>query len=1131
MPLSHDLFLLTQGAEPYILASQKGPLLSIVSDTRLDAFIEAAEFFAPKRQILPFPHWDVLPFDRTSPSKDVLATRLATLTHLSSKADNNVWVVTTVSAFLQRVPPPSLFKESVRSFSVGENLSLHEAQTFLVKQGYIRTDITRDQGEFAVRGDILDVFPFGADNPLRMDIFGNQIEKIRAFDALEQRTLHPVQNFQILPANEFLFSPVQLNHFKQSYKEAFGADAYKDPFYEGISAGRVMMGMEHFLPLFYPKLSHLTDYLPAKTLIQCPELVKPALESNVHIIQDYYEARRGIAGMKALPPSQLYLTHHEALEILERHDTLYTHPFDRDGKIDRADTKKSPAFAAERGTEGHFFKDVTDFIKEEKKPVLIAAYTEGSLDRLSHLLGENGFENTPRIKNFDAFSKKNPVTLTLAGIDEGFITKDLIVLSENDLFGEKLIGTPKRRRRSDLIIEDLSILTLGDLVVHNDHGIGRYDGLEQLSVHGGAAHDCIRLIYAGGDKLFVPVENMEVLSRFGSEEGGVALDKLGGAAWQMRKAKAKEHILAMAEGLLKIAAARKLHPAAVYPIQSGTYDEFASRFPYAETEDQQRAIDEVAADLVSGIPMDRLVCGDVGFGKTEVALRAAFIAAMSGAQVAVIAPTTLLVRQHYHEFKRRFAGFPIRVEQLSRLVSARHMKETKEGAAAGSVGVVIGTHALLAKSMKFKNLGLMIIDEEQHFGVVQKERLKELQAEVHVLTMTATPIPRTMQQALSGVKDLSIIATAPVSRLPIRTFILPYDSGVIHDALMREYHRGGQSFYVVPRIEDLAGLAERLQKLVPQLKIAVAHGAMAASIVEKVMMQFTDRQYDILLSTQIIESGLDIPSANTMIIHRADQFGLAQLYQLRGRVGRSKIQSYAYLTYDAQKQLTENAQKRLEVMQTLDSLGAGFKLASYDLDIRGAGNLLGKEQSGHIRDVGVVLYQHMLEEAIANHQGDTIALEALKDEAWVPQINLGLAVMIPENYIKDLSVRMSLYQRLSPMRSEKDVESFAAELIDRFGAFPSEVDNLLETVKLKIACRHANIDKLDAGPSGFVLSFKDNKFNNPDGLLGYIAQNAGTVKLRPDHKIVVTRSLKDSADMMREGRKVAKMLEEINLRK
>ncbi len=660
------------------------------------------------------------------------------------------------------------------------------------------------------------------------------------------------------------------------------------------------------------------------------------------------------------------------------------------------------------------------------------------------------------------------------------------MIGEQDLLGERISRPPRRRKRADQFIAEATEIAEGDLVVHQEYGIGRYDGLETLKV-GPAPHDCLRLIYDNDEKLYLPVENIELLSRFGGEGAGVALDKLGGAGWQTRKARMKQRIRDMAGELIRVAAARRVREAPLLAPPEGAWDEFCARFPFAETEDQSRAIADVLEDLASGRPMDRLICGDVGFGKTEVALRAAFVAAMSGAQVAVVVPTTLLARQHTRTFEARFAGLPVRIAQLSRMVTAKEAAEVKRGLADGSINIVVGTHALLAKGIEFADLELLIVDEEQHFGVSHKEKLKQLKADVHVLTLTATPIPRTLQLALTGVREMSLIATPPVDRLAVRTFISPFDGVVIREAIQRERFRGGQVFCVVPRIEDMDRMAERLRAIVPEARMVQAHGRLAPTELERVMTEFSDGKYDILLSTNIVESGLDMPAVNTLIIHRADMFGLGQLYQLRGRVGRGKQRGYAYLTWPPNHRLSGAAEKRLDVMQTLDQLGAGFTLASHDLDIRGAGNLLGDEQSGHIREVGIELYQQMLEDAVVEMRAEKGRKRA-EDRDWTPNIQLGLPVLIPDTYVADLPVRLGLYRRIGALSSDAESEAMAAELVDRFGPLPSEVENLLQVVALKRMCREAGVEKLEAGPKGMVLQFRGNAFRNPAGLIAWLGR-------------------------------------------
>ena len=686
-------------------------------------------------------------------------------------------------------------------------------------------------------------------------------------------------------------------------------------------------------------------------------------------------------------------------------------------------------------------------------------------------------------------------------VDQGFVTDSLAVICETDILGDRL-ARPSKRRRAQNFLAEASSLSPGDLVVHVDHGIGRYEGLTTVEVDQ-APHDCLEIQYGGEAKLYLPVENIDLLTRYGSESEGVQLDRLGGAAWQARKARAKERLREMAEGLIKIAAARAAKTTGVIEPPAGLFDEFCARFPYEETEDQLNAIGDVLEDLSAGRPMDRLICGDVGFGKTEVAIRAAFVTAMSGQQVAIVCPTTLLARQHFKTFTQRFQGWPVKVRQLSRLVSANEANETRKGLAAGELEVVVGTHAILSDQVKFKDLGLVIVDEEQHFGVKHKEKLKSLRTDVHVLTLSATPIPRTMQMALSGIREMSIIATPPVDRLAVRTYITPFDPVVAREALLREKYRGGQAYYVVPRIVDLADVEKFLREQAPEVKFVVGHGQMAPTRLEEVMSSFYDGQYDVLLSTTIVESGLDIPTANTLIVHRADMFGLAQLYQLRGRVGRAKARAFAYLTTTPNRPLSIGAEKRLKVLQSLDSLGAGFQLASHDLDIRGGGNLLGEEQSGHIKEIGVELYQQMLEDAVAELKASGAKEDLSAERGWSPQINAGVAVLIPEAYVPDLNVRLALYRRLSEAEKLEDREALGAEMIDRFGPLPAEAAQLLKIVGVKGLCRQANVAKIDVGPKGCVITFRADRFANPMGLVGLVQKNALTWKLRPDQKVVV----------------------------
>jgi transcription-repair coupling factor (superfamily II helicase) len=1112
-------------------------------DGRMARFAAALAFFHPELETLTFPAWDCLPYDRVSPNGEIVSRRIDTLTQLATIGGDGapLIVLTTINSLVQRVPPRRLFDERVLTLRPGGRVGLDRLQSFFRNNGYTRTDTVREPGEFAIRGGIVDLYPAGAAEPVRLDFFGDVLESVRSFDPLNQRSTGKLNEVVLRPVSEVLLDDETARRFRSRYREQFGATGTDDPLYESVSAGRRYIGMEHWLPFYYERLETLFDYLP-EAGISFDYQAEEVRGHRIEAIADSYAARRNVtpaarAGApiyRPIRPEQLYLDSREWLAALHGRPVVQLSPFaadHSDGDAFDAGARPARNFAAERADpKVVLFEAVREYLEAERKSgrkTAVAAFSPGSADRLLTVLRERGVSDLRRIADGRALDglPRSAVGLAVLPVEQGFATDDLVLLGEQDILGDRLTRTARRRRNLDQFINEATTLTPGDLVVHADHGIGRYEALETIDV-AGAPHDCVRVLYAGDDRLFIPVENIEVLSRFGSEDAGVQLDRLGGIAWQSRKARVKQRIRDIAGELIRVAAERQLRPGDVLQPPDGIYEEFAARFPYPETEDQLNAIADTLTDMASGKPMDRLICGDVGFGKTEVALRAAFIAAMAGSQVAMVVPTTLLSRQHFRSFTERFAGLPLRIAQISRLVPAKETREVKKELAEGRIDIVIGTHALLAKDVRFAHLGLLIVDEEQHFGVVQKEKLKQLRVDVHVLTLTATPIPRTLQLALSGVREMSIIATPPIDRLAVRTFVMPYDPVTIREAIMRERDRGGQVFYVVPRIADLDEVRERLRETVPEIKYAVAHGRMAASELENVMTAFDERAFDLLLSTNIVESGLDIPSANTMIVHRSDMFGLAQLYQLRGRIGRSKIRAYAYLTLPERKNLAATAQRRLEVMQTLDNLGAGFQLASYDLDIRGAGNLLGDEQSGHIREVGIELYQHMLEEAVAGAR--TEGGSEAGPEEWSPQITIGTPVLIPEAYVPDLGVRLGLYRRIAGLLDRREIDGFAAELIDRFGALPPEVENLLEIIAIKRHCREAGIEKLEAGPKGAVISLRDNRFVNPAGLVDLIQRNAGTLKIRPDQKIVYLRNWENAKTRLGGVAKLAQALARVS---
>ena len=1128
-------FTLSSVAEGYdaflvdYFTQNSADILYIVSDgVALARTADLLEYINPKLKVLRFPAWDTVPYDRVSPNVQVMAARIEVLSELAQNPNAKTprVVVASVGAVLQKLPPKKIFLNSSRELVVGNKLIFSDFMHYLAVNGYSKVEQVFEPGEYAVRGDIIDIFPVGTENPLRIDLFDDEIERIRTFDSMNQRTTGEIRRYTFRVMNEVVLDANTIKSFRGKYREAFGAAFNDDEIYEAISNGKKYIGMENWLPFFYEDaLPSLFDYLPAAKIVLGKD-VDEAAKAKSESIADYYQARLEALAVKSaadidtyrpIKPELLYYTAPELRQIFDKRKAIEFTPLsipDGEGIINCDVIPGRNFSSAKNVAAGQVYTELKDYLSANNQlKRIIACYSEGSRERIVTLLNEYDASDLTLADTWEDALKKaaSKTVLALMPLPHGFKGDGLLLISEQDILGERQNRRHAKKVTAKDFIADVSALTVGDLVVHIDHGIGRFMGLENIMA-GGAPHDCLKIIYANDAKLFVPVENIEVLSRYGIEDDNIELDTLGGTAWAAKKAKVKDKIRDIAEKLIKIAAERQLKKADCYAPPQGMFEDFCSRFPYNETDDQLNAIHDVLADLNGGVPMDRLVCGDVGFGKTEVALRAAFAVAASGAQVALIVPTTLLARQHYQNFKQRLEGFPIRVRMLSRLVTPKEAAETKKGLEEGSVEIVIGTHALLAKDIKFCNLGLLIIDEEQHFGVVHKEKLKQLKSDVHVLTMTATPIPRTLQLSLTGVKQLSIIATPPVDRLAARTFVMPFDKVMIKEAIYREKFRGGQVFFVCPRVSDIPAVEQELRALAPDIKMLVAHGQMPVRQLEEVMNEFADGKADLLLSTTIIESGIDMPSVNTMIVYRADMFGLAQLYQLKGRIGRGKKRGYAYFTVPPKRKLTAVAERRLSILQALDTLGAGFSLASHDMDIRGSGNVLGEEQSGHIKEVGISLYQHMLEEEILRLRAGALADEQKhRIQDWAPQITTGIPIMIPETYVRDLGVRLGLYKRIGEIDSADGVADMREELIDRFGPLPIEVDNLLKTVEIKILCRQAGIDKIDAGAKGILITLRGNTFAKPEKLMDWAFSSFGAVKIRPDQKLFIEKDLSEYA--------------------
>ncbi len=1093
-------------AEAAAARRDPAPVLWVLRDDRhLAATAETFRILGPEVEVVNVPAWDCLPYDRVSPNPRISGARLAALVQLTEAVPDVV--LTTVNAVLQRVPPRAHFAGARVDLGIGSTVDRNPLLGRLTGWGYRRTGTVMEPGEFVVRGSMLDVFPAGSDHPVRLDFFGDAIETIRTFDPMSQRTSGDMDSLVILPFSEVPLDPAGQARFRDGYRRAFGAVRDDDPLFEAVSGGLPYPGMEHWLPLFHDSMETLLDHVrPGAVLVE--QEVPDRIAERWELIGEYVAARRAGAGRasgappyKPLAPERLYLAPDELwARTAERAGGILL-PFA--GPPDTLDLggRAGRKFAGEghRGPDA-VLEAVADFARDRRsagRNVIVSCRGPAARTRLAPLLRRHGLPGASTARSWDdAFAAAPAEVPVLDGpFQAGFDSAETVVIAEEDVFGPKTHRPAVPRRRADEALRLATTLEPGDLLVHVDHGIGRYEGLETVDADG-AAHDCLRIVYRGGDRLFVPVEVIDLVSRYGraDSDSGPVLDRLGGSGWTLRRDRVRKQVVELAHDLLRLAAERSERRVGAVPVDDDGYAAFCAAFPHDETEDQLDTIREMEADLVRERPMDRLVCGDVGFGKTEVALRAARAVAGAGQQVAVVVPTTLLARQHHETFQARFRGTGIAVGQLSRLPSAAERRRVLRALEEGSLPIVVGTHALLADRIRFADLGLLVVDEEQHFGVAQKERLKQLRAEVHVLTLTATPIPRTLQMALTGVRDLSLISTPPVDRLAVRTYVTPFDPVVIGEAIRRERGRGGQVFCVVPRVHMLDSAASQLRRLAPDATVATAHGRMGTAALEHVMAAFYDRRIEILVSTTIIESGLDVEGANTLIVMHADRLGLSQLYQLRGRIGRRHVRGYAYFTTASGRALTDRAVKRLQVLQGLDGLGAGFTLASHDLDIRGAGNLLGPDQSGHIREVGVELYQQLLQETVESLRDGT---PPAAEGSWAPQVRIRVPSRIPDAYVADLGVRLTLYRRLAALRADDELAAFGAELEDRFGTCPDEVRNLLRIMVIRLRCRAGGIEVLAAGSGGLSVTFRNGRFASPEALIDWIGRTEGAAVADP----------------------------------
>lgn len=1076
--------------------------LFCADNEEIDKQEKILKFISPKLKVLKFPAWDCKPYDVISPSRKVVYERLKCL----SEIKNAEVIITTYESLVQKVIPKEIIESGlVLSFKRGQEFEFEAAIRRLSQIGFHRMMNAIEVGEFAVRGSIIDVVSEEGGIGYRLDFFGNRLETIRSYDVVNQNTLGKVEEIFITPMSEINITEESKKRFKSGYKEHFGVG--NDILEESVAAGKLHNGIEHYLPLFYDHLSSFADYLPKNTKLLLKHDYGHQIDELYDEVVEKFNNRENLKDsiIKPLDVGLLYDVEPQSIGSLKK---ILLSPFERENNIFQKSPYENLFLRAKQENQYslEFFK--SELQKHNTHKVLFCCYTASSLERMQKLLLEY---ELPSVIAHSIDEIKSKYSVTILPIERGYIYNDITFISELELLGHIPSKDKRSRKKTKDIFNELLSINIGELVVHVDLGIGRFEGLEQIKV-AGTVHDFIRLKYAGGDKFYLPVENLDLLTKYGVGDDAV-LDKLGAVGWQSRKAKLKERIKESAEKLLKLAAQRSSSMVTPIVPKKEFYDEFVHKFQYVETEDQLNSIDAVLKDIADTKPMDRLICGDVGFGKTEVALRAAaaIVSAQSTAQVAILVPTTLLARQHFKTFCERFSGFNTKIGQLSKFSPRNSIKATKEALANGSMNIVVGTHMLLSQSIKFKNLKLLIIDEEQHFGVAQKEKLKELKNDCHVLTLSATPIPRTLQMSLFGIKDLSLIATPPVNRLPIVTHVIPFDILTVREAILREHYRGGRTFIVTPRVAFLDGLVDLIKEHIPEVKVRKAHGGMNSEKLDEIMNEFYDGRYEVLISTSIVESGLDIPFANTIIIDRADMFGLAQLYQIRGRVGRSNVQAYAYLTYSPNIPLTINAEKRLEVIASFEDLGAGFSVASNDMDIRGYGNLLGDEQSGHVKEVGIELYQQMLQEAIEALKSSE---EAEISDSWSPSINIGISIQIPQSYISEEELRINLYRKIASLKNEEEISEFKEEMIDRYGVFPNEVGQLFDVISLKLLAKQAWIEKIELGEKALLITFKDNSPLKHEAILEFVSANHDQVVLRPGNKLLINKLFSNKSELI-----------------
>lgn len=1089
------------GEAPWVLAeciqAHPGLVMVITEDANLSSRLnlECAYILGDSAACQEFPDWETLPYDHFSPHEDIISDRLRLLSLLPSQNKGALFVST--QALMHRLCPRSHLGAHGLCIKLKDKLDLVEFRRQLESYGYRSVSQVYAHGEYALRGSILDLFPMGSDQPYRIDLFDNEIDSIRPFDVETQRSSQPIEQVSLLPAHEFSLEPDTISYFRSRWRAQFSGDPMLSPIYEGVSEGLAPAGIEYYLPLFFEQTATLFDYLPKNTLIIQLEHIPNKAEAFYQEILKRYDQYSHDVTRPLLPPNQVFLPAEVMLSACKQFQGFRLN-LETTGDASYG-LAPLPDLTIEARSK-HPLSKLEDFILNNSRTIVFCAQSAGRRETLQELLQPLGLNPTVIHSWKDLESQKAPYILTTAPITQGiqFLEDHRCLITENDLLGD-VVTQPRARRgkgtSAEHFIRNLVELEIGDAVVHEDHGIGRYQGLVTLN-SGGVESEYLILTYANNDKIYVPVSNLQLISRYsGIDNESAPLSKLGSKTWGAAKLKAMEQVRDTAAELLNIYAKRKAKQGFIHKAPDAAYYAFANAFPFEETADQHRAIDEVIKDMTATYPMDRLICGDVGFGKTEVAMRAAFIAVNSGKQVAVLVPTTLLAQQHYETFKDRFAEHPINIQQISRFRSEKNRKETIEHLGEGKVDIVIGTHALLSQLVHFHDLGLVIIDEEHRFGVSQKEKLKALRTDVDILTMTATPIPRTLNLAMHGVRDLSIISTPPKRRLSIKTFVREYNPPLIREAILREILRGGQVYFLHNKVETIEPMARSIQALVPEARVQVAHGQLRERELEHIMSDFYHQRFNVLVCSTIIETGIDIPSANTILMDRADHLGLAQMHQLRGRVGRSHHQAYAYLLIPNFKSITPDAQKRLEAIESLEDLGAGFMLATHDLEIRGAGEILGEAQSGNIQSVGFSLYADLLERAVNSlQQGKEPDLLAPLHHQT--EIDLKIPALIPEAYLPDVHSRLVFYKRISSCQTAESLREMQVEMIDRFGLLPEPLKNLFKVSELRNKAQPLGIVKIDFGAHGGMFEFDQNPQINTRKLIELLQNKPKIYKMK-----------------------------------